>query len=101
MVGASVFGVLPVHLAYALMMHVVLACMAAFPTHGIATLIVHRQYVRVAAHADRLLVLEKGRAVLSGPVLSRHFYSFFVQQLIGCCSVCAVPVRWLFNLFRC
>jgi branched-chain amino acid transport system ATP-binding protein len=34
---------------------------------GIATLIVDRQYLRVAAHADRLLVLEKGRAVLAGP----------------------------------
>jgi hypothetical protein len=47
-VGASVFGVLPVPLGYALMMHVVLACMAAFPTHGIATLIVRGMFLREA-----------------------------------------------------
>ena len=33
---------------------------------GIATLVVDRDYRRVAAHADRLLVLQKGRVVLEG-----------------------------------
>lgn len=33
---------------------------------GIATLIVDRNYRQVAEHADRLLVLQKGQAVLSG-----------------------------------
>jgi hypothetical protein len=47
-VGASLFGALPVDLVYALMMHVVLACMAAFPTHGIATLIVRGMFLREA-----------------------------------------------------
>ena len=44
------------------------------------------------------LCVSSGRAVRSGPALSRHFYSMFVQQLIGCCSVCAVADRWLFSL---
>lgn len=34
---------------------------------GIATLIVDRDYRRVAAEADRLLVLQKGQVVLAGP----------------------------------
>ena len=34
---------------------------------GMATLVVDRDYRRVAAHADQLVVLEKGRVVLSGP----------------------------------
>ena len=33
---------------------------------GIATLVVDRDYRRVAAHADRLVVLQKGSVVLSG-----------------------------------
>ena len=33
---------------------------------GIATLVVDRDYRRVAAHADRLVVLQKGRVVLAG-----------------------------------
>ena len=33
---------------------------------GIATLIVDRDYRKVAAHADRLVVLQKGRVVLAG-----------------------------------
>jgi branched-chain amino acid transport system ATP-binding protein len=34
---------------------------------GIATLIVDRDYRRVAEHADRLVVLQKGRVALAGP----------------------------------
>ena len=34
---------------------------------GIAALIVDRDYRRVAAHADRLVVLQKGRVALHGP----------------------------------
>jgi len=34
---------------------------------GMATLVVDRDYRRVAAHADQLVVLEKGRVVLAGP----------------------------------
>jgi branched-chain amino acid transport system ATP-binding protein len=34
---------------------------------GIATLIVDRDYRTVAAHSDRLVVLQKGRVALSGP----------------------------------
>jgi branched-chain amino acid transport system ATP-binding protein len=34
---------------------------------GLATLIVDRDYRRVAAHADRLVVLQKGRVALHGP----------------------------------
>jgi branched-chain amino acid transport system ATP-binding protein len=34
---------------------------------GLATLIVDRDYRRVAAHADRLVVLQKGRVALQGP----------------------------------
>ena len=33
---------------------------------GIATLIVDRDYRRVARHSDRLVVLQKGRVALSG-----------------------------------
>jgi branched-chain amino acid transport system ATP-binding protein len=33
---------------------------------GIATLIVDRDYRKVAAHSDRLVVLQKGRVVLAG-----------------------------------
>ncbi|MGZ5066852.1 MAG: ATP-binding cassette domain-containing protein, partial [Usitatibacter sp.] len=33
---------------------------------GIATLVVDRDYRRVAAHSDRLVVLQKGRVALSG-----------------------------------
>jgi len=47
---------------------------------GIATLVVDRDYRRVAAHADRLVVLQKGRVVASGsarelaegPQLAQH-----------------------------
>jgi branched-chain amino acid transport system ATP-binding protein len=40
---------------------------------GIASLIVDRDYRRVAAHAERLLVLQKGRVQLSGPACElRH-----------------------------
>ena len=34
---------------------------------GMATLVVDRDWRRVAAHADQLVVLEKGRVVLAGP----------------------------------
>ncbi|MDB5732918.1 MAG: transporter related, partial [Variovorax sp.] len=34
---------------------------------GIATLVVDRDYRKVAAHSDQLVVLEKGRVVLAGP----------------------------------
>jgi len=34
---------------------------------GMATLVVDRDYRRVATHADQLVVLEKGRVVLAGP----------------------------------
>ena len=34
---------------------------------GIATLIVDRDYRKVAAHTDRLIVLQKGEVVLAGP----------------------------------
>jgi len=34
---------------------------------GIAALIVDRDYRRVAAHADRLVVLQKGQVALQGP----------------------------------
>jgi len=34
---------------------------------GMATLVVDRDYRRVAAHTDQLVVLEKGRVVLAGP----------------------------------
>lgn len=35
---------------------------------GLATLVVDRNYRTVMAHSDRLMVLEKGRTVLEGPV---------------------------------
>ena len=34
---------------------------------GIATLIVDRDYRKVLAHTDRVVVLQKGRVVLEGP----------------------------------
>jgi branched-chain amino acid transport system ATP-binding protein len=34
---------------------------------GIATLIVDRDYRKVAAQSDRLLVLQKGQVLLAGP----------------------------------
>jgi branched-chain amino acid transport system ATP-binding protein len=39
---------------------------------GIATLIVDRDHRRVAAHADRLVVLQKGQVVLTGPAAELH-----------------------------
>jgi branched-chain amino acid transport system ATP-binding protein len=39
----------------------------AIRADGLATLIVDRDYRKVAAHSDRLLVLEKGRVVQQGP----------------------------------
>jgi branched-chain amino acid transport system ATP-binding protein len=40
---------------------------------GIATLIVDRDYRKVAAHADRLVVLQKGQVVLTGAAAAlRH-----------------------------
>jgi len=66
-VGAGFFGVLPVDIVYALMMHVVLACMAALPTHGIATLVVRGMFLREArrnglsASASMLLMVRAER----------------------------------------
>jgi branched-chain amino acid transport system ATP-binding protein len=40
---------------------------AGIRTAGLATLVVDRDYRRVAANADRLVVLQKGRVVLEGP----------------------------------
>ena len=40
----------------------------AIRNDGIATLIVDRDYRKVAARADRLVVLQKGEVVLAGPV---------------------------------
>ena len=38
----------------------------AVRSDGIATLIVDRDYRKVAAHSDRLVVLQKGQTVLTG-----------------------------------
>jgi branched-chain amino acid transport system ATP-binding protein len=40
---------------------------ASIRADGIATLIVDRDYRKVAAHADHLVVLQKGEVVLAGP----------------------------------
>jgi branched-chain amino acid transport system ATP-binding protein len=40
---------------------------ASLRADGLAALIVDRDYRRVAAHADRLLVLQKGQVLLQGP----------------------------------
>jgi branched-chain amino acid transport system ATP-binding protein len=46
---------------------------ASIRADGIATLIVDRDYRKVAAHADRLVVLQKGEVVLAGPAAElRH-----------------------------
>jgi len=46
---------------------------ASIRNDGIATLIVDRDYRKVAAHADRLVVLQKGEVVLAGPAAElRH-----------------------------
>jgi len=39
---------------------------------GIATLIVDRDYRKVAAHSDRLVVLQKGQVVLAGGSSELH-----------------------------
>ncbi|MCW5657190.1 MAG: ABC transporter ATP-binding protein [Burkholderiaceae bacterium] len=49
------------------------AVLEAIRRDGIATLIVDRDYRKVAAHTDRLVVLQKGQVVLSGASASlRH-----------------------------
>jgi branched-chain amino acid transport system ATP-binding protein len=49
---------------------------------GIATLIVDRHYRRVAAHADRLVILQKGQVVLAGPATKLRD-SAAMTQLLG------------------
>ncbi|HOL37169.1 MAG TPA: ATP-binding cassette domain-containing protein, partial [Rubrivivax sp.] len=48
---------------------------------GIATLVVDRDYRRVAAHADRLVVLQKGRVVLAGNARELADAPALAQQL--------------------
>ena len=48
---------------------------------GIASLIVDRHYRRVARHADRLLVLQKGRVVLAGPASELRDSAVMTQYL--------------------
>ena len=48
---------------------------------GIASLIVDRHYRRVARHADRLLILQKGRVVLAGPAAELRESAAMTQYL--------------------
>jgi branched-chain amino acid transport system ATP-binding protein len=48
---------------------------------GIASLIVDRHYRRVARHADRLLILQKGRVVLAGPAAELRDGAAMTQYL--------------------
>ena len=50
---------------------------------GIATLIVDRDYRRVASHSDRLVVLQKGRVVLAGDSAALRDS----EELAGCLGV--------------
>ena len=48
---------------------------------GIAALIVDRHYRKVAAHADRLVVLQKGQVVLAGPAAELRESAAMTQYL--------------------